>query len=258
LDEKKSKYFSQHPLNLIQITIDGDRETHDQRRGLINGGGTFDTIIENIDTFFKFNKRTNVSIRMNIDSTNITKFILLHNLLTDKWKDENLNIYPAFVSDRSEKCSNNCAILDIEKQNKFIFEMYEKHGIAINLYPELQLSGCSATNVNSYLVGPKGELYKCWNDIGIEDKVIGNLNTEKLNNQHILAQYLVGPSMFEDQKCIACELFPVCDGGCQWMRLKNINEATNFNLCSNKKNYLTKFLELHYLSRKNKAMLNSK
>jgi len=250
LDEKKSKYFSQHPLNLIQITIDGDRTTHNQRRGLTTGEGTFDTIIENLDIFFKYNDKTQVSIRVNIDSTNMVEFISVYKYLTAKWKTEKLNIYPAFVRDTSEKCSNNCAILDIDGQSNFLFDMYEKYGIAIDLFPKFQLSGCGATKINSYLVGPKGELYKCWNDIGTEDKVIGNLNSVKLKNQYVLAQYLVGPTMFEDPKCIACELFPVCDGGCQWLRLKNINEGTNFNLCSNKKKYLSKFLELHYLASK--------
>lgn len=43
-----------------------------------------------------------------------------------------------------------------------------------------------------------------------------------------------------------CEIFPICDGGCHWVRLKNTNEGKNFDLCSNRKNYITQFLELHY------------
>ena len=26
--------------------------------------------------------------------------------------------------------------------------------------------GCSATHLNSFLIGPLGELYKCWNELG--------------------------------------------------------------------------------------------
>ena len=38
-------------ISEIQITLDGFRETHDIRRPLINGKGTFDTIIKNLDDY---------------------------------------------------------------------------------------------------------------------------------------------------------------------------------------------------------------
>lgn len=253
LDEEKSKYFAQHPLNYIQVTIDGNKETHNERRKLTSGEGTYDTIINNIDVFLKYNDNTNVYIRVNIDATNISEFTSLNKTLSDRWLGKKVSVIPAFVSDVSEGCSTNCNLLQREDQAKFYFDLYEKHGLSINFYPELQIGGCGATSLNYYVVGPEGELYKCWNDIGINEKIVGFLNNDLIPQLDVLAQYLAGPTMFEDDICKSCELFPICDGGCQWKRLKNVNEGKKYDLCIEKKDNLNKFLELHYEKRLKKA-----
>lgn len=89
-------------------------------------------------------------------------------------------------------------------------------------------------------------MYKCWNDIGIEERVIGHLNNEEITNYNVLTRYLSGPTMFDDQECLECKLFPVCDGGCNWMRQKNVFEGATYDLCTNRKGNLDQFLELHY------------
>ncbi len=39
----------------VQITLDAFKEVHDVRRPLVNGKGTFDTIIKNLDSYFNGN-----------------------------------------------------------------------------------------------------------------------------------------------------------------------------------------------------------
>ena len=34
---------------------------------------------------------------------------------------------------------------------------------------------CGAISLNSFVIGPDGALYKCWNDIGYSERSIGNL-----------------------------------------------------------------------------------
>jgi uncharacterized protein len=252
LDEEKSKYFSLHPLNFVQITIDGDKNTHNQRRKLKNGDGTYDKILSNIDMFFEHNNNTNVVIRVNIDTSNVSSYFNLYKELTKRWEGKRLNIYPAFISNYSEGCSNRCSVLNREDQVRFSIDLFDKHQLSINIYPALSIGGCGATNINYYVVGPEGELYKCWNDIGIKDRIIGFLNNNVILNQEVLCQYLVGPTMFDDKECISCGLFPICNGGCQWLRLKNVNEGKKYDLCTIKKNNLDKFLDIHYKMQKSK------
>jgi uncharacterized protein len=252
LDEDKSRFFMRYPLDSIQITIDGNKHTHDQRRILKSGKGTYDTIISNIDTFLEYNKDTLVLIRVNIDTTNAAEFHSLYKMLMERWNGKKVTIYPAFIQNYAEACSNSCNVLSSEDQMNFYIDLFEKYGTPINTYPHLLVGGCGATNINYYVVGPNGELYKCWNDIGIQEKIIGFLDKDNIPNKEVLCQYLVGPTMFDDPQCNSCSLSPICNGGCQWMRLKNINEGGKFDLCTNKKDHLNTFLELHYAIQKAK------
>jgi len=254
LTEEKSKYFSKHPLNNIQITIDGSKETHNNRRKLTSGGGTFDAIINNIDVFLKYNENTRVNIRVNLDHSNINEFIVLYNELKKRWEKYHVDVYPAFVENYTDGCSSNCTVLDKNAIVDFYINLHEKHNFQTNYYPINRTGGCGATRLNYYVVGPKGELYKCWNDLGDKMKVIGSISENKIPNKDVLYQYLVGPTMFEDEKCKSCEIFPICDGGCQWMRIQNLTKNKDFNLCSTRKNNMDKLLELHYTIRlKNEA-----
>jgi len=250
LDEEKSKFFQEYPLNFIQITIDGLKNSHDQRRILKDGTPTYDKILHNIDTFFEYNKQTRVSIRVNIDAANSDDFVLLYNELTERWKGKNIDVHPAFVGAYTKSCSEQCSVLHQDERIAFYMNLYEKHGLNVRFYPDFQIGGCCATNINYYVVGPRGELYKCWNDIGIETRIVGYLDKDDIPNKNLLTQYLVGPSMFDDEECKKCVLFPVCGGGCQWLRLKNTYEEEKFSLCSHRKNHLDKFLEMHYVVRK--------
>jgi uncharacterized protein len=260
LDENKSKFFSEHHINHVQITIDGSKGHHDKRRTLVGGGPTYDTIIRNIDTFFKHNGNTPVSVRVNMDSSNKDTFYDLFTELTTRWEGKPFGIYPAFVQDYedgNEVCSMGCELLNQEDCVKFYFDLHNNYGADVKFYPKLKVGGCGATNINYYIVGPSGELYKCWNDIGIEERVIGDLNNNSIPNYDVLCQYLVGPSMFDDEKCKMCNVFPICDGGCHRLRLKNVNEGKNFNLCTNKKTYLEPFLEAHYEALNSRNRSNS-
>lgn len=245
LDEKKSLFFVDNPLNFIQVTIDGDRETHNKRRILTSGEGTYDMILSNIDVFLKLNPHTRVQIRVNIDITNYEQFFRIYTELNERWLNYNVSVYPAFVQDYSESCSHSCSIMQHQDRMNFYINLFKEHKFDVQFFPKLEIGGCGATNVNYYVVGPKGELYKCWNDIGNNDRIVGYLDNDNVPNLNILAKYLVGPTMFDEKECKECNLFPICTGGCQYMRLENKFNNKKFDLCTNRKNYMENVLELH-------------
>ncbi len=49
VDDKKIEYFEAHDVNLM-ISLDGAKEVHDRNRRFANGGGSFDKIMENLET----------------------------------------------------------------------------------------------------------------------------------------------------------------------------------------------------------------
>ena len=115
---------------------------------------------------------------------------------------------------------------------QFFEKLHKKYGLEVNFRPEYTVGGCGATIVNYFVIGPKGELYKCWNDIGDENFIVGNVVENKITNYELLSRYIGGPNMMDDPKCCECKLFPICDGGCAWNRHKNIFNGASMQLCN--------------------------
>ena len=249
LDEEKSIFFQKYPMSSVQITIDGSKETHDKRRMLIPNIPTYDKIIENIDRFNFYNPDTYVTIRTNLDNSNLNTFPSMLKEFNKKWWDKGRKIvaYPAFVRDYSESCSNNCMLVSRIQKMDFFIDLYKVHGFKVGFYPEHCVGGCGATVLNYYVVGPEGELYKCWNDLGVKSAIVGYLNSDEIVNFDLLTRYMAGPTMMDNEECLDCKLFPICEGGCIWERHKNLFEDRGYDyLCHTRKANIDRSFEIHY------------
>ncbi|MDR2835184.1 MAG: SPASM domain-containing protein [Bacteroidales bacterium] len=252
LNEKITKSMEGLKISFIQITIDGTEEVHNSRRHLINGGKTFEKIIQNIELIFQINPKIQVGIRVNIDGSNENEFICLYNYLYDKWnKFENKNIFiaPGFVT--STNICNSVSDCLFDKKNKidFLINLFIKHGLQpISFYPRNNRYECPIRNPFHLTIGPEGELYKCWNDVGNKEKIIGNLNNKGLINETLLTRYYTAADPLEDTNCIKCFHFPTCGGGCPYQRIERLYNNVNIETCDLIKDNLTEFLEWHYSS----------
>lgn len=101
--------------------------------------------------------------------------------------------------------------------------------------------------MSSYIIGPEGEIYKCWNDVSNPDKVIGYINDKKITNKTLMVNYALRSIPYNDE-CKHCHAFPICDGGCGYNRYRNIFEGCHFDTCSPYKD----------IERLKKALLTSK
>ncbi|WP_231503507.1 radical SAM protein [Paenibacillus sp. 1-18] len=68
LTVERAKILSELGVKRIQITIDGSKASHDQRRILANQEGTFDKIMRNIEDSCDF---IHITLRTNVDLNNI-------------------------------------------------------------------------------------------------------------------------------------------------------------------------------------------
>ncbi|MDR0602766.1 MAG: radical SAM protein [Bacteroidales bacterium] len=260
LDEEKCIFFQKYPLFNVQITIDGSKETHDKRRTLIPNIPTYDTIIENIDRFNYYNPDTYVQIRTNLDHSNIDTFPLLLKEFNAKWKNKGRKIiaYPAFVKDYSDGCKSNCLLVNRSQRLDFYVDLHKKHGFDISFYPSHCVGGCGATVLNYYIVGPEGELYKCWNDLGAKKAIVGYLNSDKIVNFDLLTRYMGGINMMDSQECLDCKLLPICEGGCIWERHKNLYEGKEYDyICHTRRADINTTFEIHYEQSMLKTQQNS-
>jgi uncharacterized protein len=246
LNEKVSEYFSKNPLSTVQVTLDGSERRHDKRRKLKNGQGSYQRILKNIARFFEINANndTQVHIRVNLDKTNLEEFPEVHNALSSI--SERVWVYPAFVQDNTDNCSIQSLTCGNEVRFDFYKKIYEEHKIPVNFYPSFAVGGCGATVQNSFVVGPNGDLYKCWHDIGDSTKRIGNLREQRIYNLNVLSRYMGGESQLFDSECQDCSILPVCSGKCIYYRIENNYNNKNFEICPLQGKYLKEFLEYTY------------
>lgn len=232
-------------ISSLQITIDGMADLHNSRRCLKSGKPTFERIIKNIDALQAQLPQIGVSIRVNVDETNEDDFVKLYLYLSAKhYPKAQLSL--AFVKNLSDckSCENLC---DRERQARYIKYVQQKYGVGDAFtYPISDRYECAVRNRNAIVIGPEGEVYKCWNDVGDKKKVVGNIDG-KITNETLLLRYLVGADPFEDYRCQECILLPVCGGGCPLSRIQNKFEGKDVNVCPLIKEHLDDFLLVHAL-----------
>lgn len=72
-------FFKSTNMNKIQITLDGEKVTHDKKRHLKdNLEGTFDKIISNIKLLSKQLPKSHIYVRVNIDKNNYKEFVNIY------------------------------------------------------------------------------------------------------------------------------------------------------------------------------------
>lgn len=250
LDQAKIERLDDLRITSVQITLDGSEQTHNQRRTLRNGGATYEQILHNIDLLMDSGWKGNCAIRVNVDKTNRHEYVTLHKELLRRYKGRNLSVYPGHVNTfEGHDYDQQCGICNSDWSN-FQFDGYRKDGITPRggFFPASGAHNtCIATSHQGYVVGPKGELYKCWEDVGKQDMVIGSVHEEPfLTSPELLTRYTIGTDPHSDSECLECKVFPVCGGGCvnKRMRVQQFGEG-GLDYCSPLKESLEQYLDLY-------------
>ncbi|MFT3903645.1 MAG: radical SAM protein [Niabella sp.] len=247
--------FKKYPLNTIQITLDGNEERHNSLRFLkCTNKPSYKEILKNIEILLNELQETQIHLRINIDKNNFHEFPGIAEELKTKWKDKNLIVYPGILRiDNADKTNLACPALQRAEVAALFINLKQKGLCDVQLYPTHFDKVCSATNINSYVIGPLGEIYKCWNDVSDKSKIIGNICSDELTNKSLLYRYIVACKWHSDSKCRACFFLPICSGACAWYNLRNIYKNGKYDLCSIYKspNVLKQVLEIMYEERFN-------
>lgn len=248
LNEEICTYLSEKKLNYLQITIDGDKKTHNKTRILKNGASSFERIIENIDMAAELMPNCNIGIRTNIGKLNREEYKNLYHELSERWKGKNCNVYHSFVLDNSLETTSDkrCSFeLSTKEKNDFIVELAKNKVIKKkSLYPCLDCSSYTCTDDKAFVIDPEGYLYKCWADVGVKGRSIGDLVTG-VTNFDIVSQFIIGSDKFADIKCRKCTYLPVCDGGCNLYRVGYLEKNIPYNVCPINDEGLVKYIETY-------------
>lgn len=248
LCNEKIEKLIKFSLNYIQITIDGTPEHHNRNRPHKSGLPTYDRIISHIDNILQNWPECFVNVRINIHKNNSQSVSETYKILNNRWKGLNFRISLVFVSD-----NDNCRVPCMKLHDRFrFFKQLSKDTDLpqVNFFPENQVYGCTATYQNSLVVGPEGELYKCWADIGNKARIIGSI-TNGVSNISLVSEYMIGSSMYSDEKCLNCFLLPVCNGVCNLVRFENKFRSEKLENCPVDFNDFAEMLLYHH-NQKNK------
>jgi uncharacterized protein len=178
LDIKTFEELIKCNISSFQITIDGEKQTHDKFRPTLKGKSTFDEIYSNLvkmsDTSYNFN----CTIRFNISDANfnsIKSFISNYSSPFTNDKRFSFHFHPIFgVSELR---------LTINERLKELTELAEIKGYRYDTPSGHSL--CYASKANSYAIRADGRIQKCTvaleseiNNVGKIDKD-GNLNIDE-------------------------------------------------------------------------------
>mgnify|MGYP004643394081 FL=1 len=248
LTKEKANLMKDLAIRNIQITFDGSEEIHNQRRFLLGGQPTYRKIMDNLKYLLSINKEITIDIRTNIDRRNKDDYNKFYQDFKSEINDKRVTMYPGFVSDllSSECVSPEFNISEGGYKAQFILDIFDKYGIEIKSFlPKYRRHSCVASKYFAFVVGPEGELYKCWRMVGNQKETIGNVNDGSFDMVKF-SKYLIGADYTLDSKCLQCEFITLCGGGCPLVRMRNKYEKISLNHCCPEKTHMEQLMELRY------------
>ncbi|MBU5226374.1 radical SAM protein [Clostridium senegalense] len=234
LTEENAKFLQEMKIRDGQVTLDGFEETNNKRRIALNGYNSFKTILKNINvacTYFA------IVIRINIDNNNKYE---IKDLLSYLYNDLNYKSNKK-ISITLAPVSGCDSALTLDDYYKFYRDIYEDYMIddkVEKFYPVPLSFACGALCKDSYVIGPEGEVYKCWEEIGQKDLTIGTVDN-LCDNCERCQQYLKD---FWPKECEECSYLPMCHGGCPIKRIDNNNKP----ICAPQTQAMDIYLKKYY------------
>ncbi len=228
-----------------QVTLDGDRATHNRRRPLRGGLGTFDRILDNVAAARDI---LDIQIRINIDRSNSSTAVGALDALIEHGL-QGIPAYFGHVKPFTEACASIASDCLSDKEfcelNLSLTREAIARGFTSLRYPQLQLGGvCGAEHKLSYLIAPDGLLFKCWAQASLgPEHSIGSIFDDQITpTQETNLKRFLDWEPLGEKKCKACRVLPICMGGCPYLRLNGSPDAN----CSPWRHSLLDTLALRY------------
>lgn len=213
LDDSMIDLIEKFKIN-VQVTLDGTREQHNKRRIKHNGEGTYDIIIENLSKLVKRNLKNQITIRINIDSENISEAEKIFNEAS-KFSDDVyfgfLQSFNGYNDGYKEQCiSEDHQSLIVSK--KFNDILSSRNYMIPQSFGKK--SPCSICCRNKFYFDCNLDVYKCELLLNQPECRIGTLKRDGTIEIEGAYYEQMSFSPFEFEKCKKCKLLPICAGGC--------------------------------------------
>lgn len=219
----------------LQITIDGTKQLHNQKRKHFEDPDSFDKIISNIKLIFQRKLNVNIHIRVNVDNHNLNDFKALYSyfeqiaFLTYK----NFKVYSALIQNNEEVQGQDKNDVDFLSESEYLKGnenmgtisscagyniIYKKIHLALTSKRAIPLTAVHCTaQTGEYVFTPLKEIYPCWEVIGNKKFQIGSIREDSIiwNKEELEKWHSHDVTSFT---CKYCKYVFLCGGGCLAMK----------------------------------------
>lgn len=223
LTENNIKVLDDLHIYNVQVTLDGDKDRHNQQKFLKTGEGTYDVLIKNIESYCKLSKSGRpIRIRINVSDANYEYITSLLDSLSDTIRTNSIIFFRWVYANEASKWisfSDKHRGLTPYKGISALLDIAAKKGFNIdNRCDNLQYNYCEADSSNYYTIDPRGYIYLCVHDYQPKN-AIGHISTGLYPSA--LSKYYSFRNInhLNDLECLACKVLPICNGGCRKSRL---------------------------------------
>jgi uncharacterized protein len=205
-------------LRNFQITLDGDKITHNKIRFLKGKQGSFQTIVNNINLLSEYEENI-IMVRINYTEETLKSIDSILNNFSEKAK-EKINI--SFQQVWQDAFKGYCSA-EWQKQN------FKSQGFKINPFQlNTNYHVCYADRINEAVINYDGRVFKCTARNFTTQPEDGILKPDGNIEWHIpnfVARF--GNATFENSNCLNCSIMPVCMGPCS-QKMVEFEEGQDF------------------------------
>lgn len=206
----------------LQIPIDGDPEMHNRYRFCKESGkGSFDDIAKVLE----MTKGTDIETHIRVSLTDET-YSTMERLL-DELKSKGLtHVYPDFcyITAFTNACvdfeSHTLSDLKLFKVMPELWRKANQKGFPLDIRPQVQPLPCSSVADGSYIVDAFGEIYKCWELVGLKEHMVGKIDFGGNLEKTPIYEDVLERNPLCIELCRKDAYLPACAGGCvckaQW------------------------------------------
>lgn len=202
-----------------QVTIDGLKEQHDRQRTLVNGTGTFDIVMANLqslkDIRFRNHITPQIMIRMNFTKSMMNNVEEILSYFGSKFSDSSrfsflFRTVGDYGGDKVRKIQ--AEILSYEALAKIYKAVYESE-YCFNIETQISMTDngyCYAAKKNSFVIGSDLKIYKC--TVHFQESLIGEITDagKFIYDKKLNAQWYTMPLKNILGTCKNCEQLPRC------------------------------------------------
>ncbi|MCC7011661.1 MAG: radical SAM protein [Planctomycetes bacterium] len=217
LERDKMQELAALGVDRVQVTLDGPRASHDARRHLVGGRGTYDRILANLQACVDL---ASFQVRVNVDRRNALSTLEVLEDLVAAGVGSKVRVYLAQVTEEGAACGNIQEFCysreEFARTEVELYRAAAERGLPLARYP-FRIAGafCIADRLNGWVVSPTGALFKCWHDVTLNPaKSVGSLLDPQQPFQKVNEDRWLQWNPLARSGCRSCGVAPLCHGGC--------------------------------------------